>query len=56
VLKDAPKVDAGDVNGGLNAVLAKIQRDKQEFMDAIEKKAAIGVPLGVPEEPQGLRV
>jgi hypothetical protein len=54
VLKDAPKVDAGDVKGGLNAVLAKIQRDKQEFMDAIEKKAAIGVFLSVsPKSPKG---
>jgi RecA-family ATPase len=54
VLKDAPKVEAGEVAGSLNAVLAKIERDKQEFMDAVEKKAAIGVFLSAsPKSPKG---
>jgi hypothetical protein len=54
VLKDTPKVDAGDVKGGLSAGLAKMEQDRQRFMDAIEKKYAIGVFLSAsPKSPKG---
>jgi hypothetical protein len=52
VLKDGPKVEAEE--GGLGAVLAKIERDKLAFMDAIEKRFALGVFLTAsPASPKG---
>ena len=55
VLKDAPDVEVGDGNDWLNVGLAKIERDKQEFMDAIESKFAMGVFLTAsPASPKGV--
>ena len=53
VLKNMPRVEAG---GPLNlsAGLAKVEEDKQEFMDEIESKSAIGVFLTAsPNSPKG---
>jgi KaiC/GvpD/RAD55 family RecA-like ATPase len=53
VLKDEPKVETEE-GGGLGAGLAKIERDKLAFMDAIEKKFALGVFLTAsPASPKG---
>jgi hypothetical protein len=53
VLKDRPKVETEE-GGGLGASLAKIERDKLAFMDAIEKKFALGVFLTAsPASPKG---
>jgi AAA domain len=52
VLKYGPKVE--DEEGGFGAVLAKIESDKLAFMDAIEKRFALGVFLTAsPASPKG---
>ena len=49
---DRPGVEVAE--GGLNAVFAKMEQDKQAFMDAIERKFAMGVFLSAsPASPKG---